>query len=43
MPRKPTNKQAVMKYIKLFDLSMWPIGDTNLEVVTEKIHQAILD
>jgi hypothetical protein len=43
MPRKPTNTQAAMKYIKLFDQSIWPIGDINLEVVTEKIHEASLD
>jgi hypothetical protein len=43
MPRKPTNTQAAMKYIKLFDQSIWPIGDIKLEVVTEKIHEASLD
>jgi hypothetical protein len=42
-PRKLTNTQAAMKYIKLFDQSIWPIGDINLEAVTVEVHKANLD
>jgi hypothetical protein len=32
-----------MKYIKLFDQSIWPIGAINLEAVTAEVHKACLD
>jgi hypothetical protein len=35
-PRKLTNTQAAMKYIKLFDQSIWPIGDINLKLWLQK-------